>query len=156
MSTLVTRDPGTGLRRGPVRWPDGTPPPPYGCRRCGHSAAGHGWGSHAWERPTNAQILARMKAREKTRRAQRPGPCSEISLWPWANRPFSYATATDDLQKALAELDAEDRPERCEEMTHNSIGSETFCVSDDPDHDGLCDDGEDFTWLGVRNEERGQ
>ncbi|MET8609726.1 hypothetical protein [Streptomyces misionensis] len=68
--SLVTRDPETGLRRGPVRWPDGTPPAPFGCRWCGHQPNAHGgYGAHRWERPTRAQILARMRARALARRA---------------------------------------------------------------------------------------
>ncbi|WP_329307009.1 hypothetical protein OG322_26165 [Streptomyces sp. NBC_01260] len=59
---FVSADPVTGLRRGPIRWPDGTPPPPFGCRWCGHDPAMHGMGAHSWERPTDAQMVARMKA----------------------------------------------------------------------------------------------
>lgn len=70
---LVTRDPATGLRRGPIRYPDGQPPTPFGCRWCGTHRHHHGrsWsparGMHAWERPTDAQILARMQARRAAR-----------------------------------------------------------------------------------------
>ncbi|MFF4900523.1 hypothetical protein [Streptomyces sp. NPDC001068] len=58
-----------GLDHGPVRHPDGTPPHPYGCRWCGIEPAEHrqrrtaAAGLHAWARPTNVQILARMRAR---------------------------------------------------------------------------------------------
>ncbi|MFJ7998970.1 hypothetical protein ACIQ7D_17740 [Streptomyces sp. NPDC096310] len=44
-------------------------PSPFGCRWCGIARRSHGrqWiasqGWHAWEQPTNAQILARMRAR---------------------------------------------------------------------------------------------
>jgi len=75
--SLVTRDPATGLRRGPVRFPDGNPPPPNGCRWCGIEQRHHGRqqiasaGLHAWERPTNTQLLARMKARRKNRATAR-------------------------------------------------------------------------------------
>lgn len=70
---LVTSDPATGLRRGPIRWPDGKPPTPFGCRRCGHPENRHGLGWHRWERPTKAQMLARMRARRERRLAIR-GP----------------------------------------------------------------------------------
>jgi len=71
--SLVTRDPATGLRRGPIIYPDGRPPVPSGCRWCGagqygharRHAPGHGW--HTWEQPTDAQILARMRARRNAR-----------------------------------------------------------------------------------------
>lgn len=72
--SLVTRDPATGLRRGPVRFPDGSPPTPDGCRWCGlpypHSRSGiSSVGMHLWQEPTREQRLARMKARRKARRA---------------------------------------------------------------------------------------
>jgi hypothetical protein len=44
-------------------------PAPYSCSRCGNEESYHGlrWhptvGMHRWERPTNAQIKARMLAR---------------------------------------------------------------------------------------------
>ncbi|MFH8581688.1 hypothetical protein [Streptomyces zaomyceticus] len=71
--SLVTRDLATGLRRGPVCYPDGRPPTPYGCRWCGTEQSGHGqrWkasvGLHRWEQPTRVQILARMRARRNAR-----------------------------------------------------------------------------------------
>ena len=73
--TLVTRDPTTGLRRNGIRYRDGNPPIPSGCRWCGISERYHGqrwvpshsW--HKWEQPTPAQILARMKARRAARPA---------------------------------------------------------------------------------------
>ncbi|MFE5958902.1 hypothetical protein [Streptomyces rubiginosohelvolus] len=46
-----------------------TAPNPDGCRWCGVQAGNHGrryvssHGMHAWEQPTNAQRLARMRAR---------------------------------------------------------------------------------------------
>lgn len=63
-----------GIAHGWVRWPDGTPPTPYGCRWCGIEQGGHGrrWipgkGMHAWERPTERQIKARMLARRNARK----------------------------------------------------------------------------------------
>lgn len=71
--SLVTRDLATGLRRGPVWYPDGQPPTPYGCRWCGTEQSGHGqrWkasvGLHRWEQPTRVQILARTRARRRAR-----------------------------------------------------------------------------------------
>jgi hypothetical protein len=68
--TLPIQDPATGLRRGAIRHPYGKPPTPNGCRWCGTDPQRHygqhwvpsvGW--HTWTQPTNAQILARMKAR---------------------------------------------------------------------------------------------
>ncbi|WP_327594633.1 hypothetical protein [Streptomyces chartreusis] len=74
----MTKHPSTrcrtcGLHHGPVRHPDGTPPPPFGCRWCGIHPAEHrkrrtaAAGLHTWQRPTNAQILARMHARRVAR-----------------------------------------------------------------------------------------
>jgi hypothetical protein len=75
--TLVTRDPATGLRRNGIRWPDGTAQPPFGCRWCGEERRCHGLhhvpgaGLHEWARPTDAQVLARMKARRRRRAINR-------------------------------------------------------------------------------------
>lgn len=63
------RDATTGMLHGHIRWPEGQPPPPFGCRWCGTEHSGHGlrWmpgkGIHRWEQPTEAQIKARMLAR---------------------------------------------------------------------------------------------
>lgn len=70
-------DPVTGLRSGRIRWPDGNPPDPYGCRWCGWAKAIHGRryagsvGMHGWATPTNEQIYARMVARRDHRQANR-------------------------------------------------------------------------------------
>lgn len=75
--SLVTRDPATGLRRGPVRFPDGHPPLPNGCRWCGCPSWAHGRsfiasaGMHSWTAPTHAQRLARMRARRAAKAAAR-------------------------------------------------------------------------------------
>ncbi|WP_327335868.1 hypothetical protein OG384_04340 [Streptomyces sp. NBC_01324] len=51
-------------------------PNPDGCRWCGYGNP-HGWqylpgkGGHQWEPPTNAQRLARMKARRNARKDTR-------------------------------------------------------------------------------------
>ncbi|MFF6844707.1 hypothetical protein ACFY8X_38955 [Streptomyces tanashiensis] len=84
--SLVTRDPVTGLRRNPIRFPDGNPPTPYGCRWCGTGQSGHGqrWkasvGIHRWELPTRAQVLARMRARRRARLAG-PEPLHATTGW---------------------------------------------------------------------------
>jgi len=84
--SLVTRDPATGLRRNPIRYRDGHPPIPSGCRWCGAGQSGHaqqwkpthGW--HTWEQPTQAQILARMRARRRARLAG-PAPLHATTAW---------------------------------------------------------------------------
>ncbi|MFD5788642.1 hypothetical protein ACFWH1_18715 [Streptomyces sp. NPDC127037] len=66
MSTFITRDPATGMRRGPIRWPDGDPPTIDGCRWCGHDSFEHqDIDDHDWELPTAAQMDARSKAYRK-------------------------------------------------------------------------------------------
>lgn len=90
-ATLVTRDPATGLRRNPIRHPDGQPPTPFGCRRCGNPQGSHGRsyiagaGIHTWERPTNAQILARMRARRAHR--LNPAPPKYHATTRWTGTP---------------------------------------------------------------------
>ncbi|MFJ3182346.1 hypothetical protein ACIPJN_28705 [Streptomyces sp. NPDC086796] len=67
------RDEATGMLHGHIRYPDGHPPVPSGCRWCGRVSRVHGgwWmpgkGFHRWERPTQAQIKARMLARRSAR-----------------------------------------------------------------------------------------
>ncbi|WP_372352601.1 hypothetical protein [Streptomyces sp. KL116D] len=73
-----------------IRWPDGRPPIPFGCRWCGIEHSGHGRryhtarGGHSWEQPTQAQILARMKARRAARTAvcRCPDPNDPADLLP--------------------------------------------------------------------------
>ncbi|MFJ4469513.1 hypothetical protein ACIP2X_18745 [Streptomyces sp. NPDC089424] len=66
-----------GLHHGHVRHPDGTPPPPNGCRWCGIDRAEHrnrrtaAAGLHTWQAPTPAQVLARMHARRAARAESR-------------------------------------------------------------------------------------
>ena len=72
-AALPYKDSNTGLLHGYIRWPEGRPPTPYGCRWCGIERRGHGlqhlWGrpSHRWEPPTQAQIKARMVERMSTK-----------------------------------------------------------------------------------------
>lgn len=67
--TLPTTDPKTGMRRGGIRWSNGNPPTPNGCRWCGAPERGHcgrwtnGAGWHQWTPPTAAQRITRMRAR---------------------------------------------------------------------------------------------
>ncbi|UDM00030.1 hypothetical protein [Streptomyces longhuiensis] len=83
------RDVITGVLHGHIRWPNGRPPTPSGCRWCGTEQSGHGrrWtpghGIHAWMQPTQAQILARMKARRAARKAV--CRCPQDDEW----RPFA-------------------------------------------------------------------
>lgn len=69
------RDEGTGMLHGHIRWPNGRPPTPFGCRWCGTERGHHGrsWmpghGVHAWVQPTQAQIKARMLARRNARKS---------------------------------------------------------------------------------------
>lgn len=71
---LQLRDEHTGLRHDVVRWAAGATPP-FGCRWCGTERDGHGrrWvrghGMHSWERPTEAQVKARMLARRNARKS---------------------------------------------------------------------------------------
>lgn len=85
--TLVTRDPNTGLRRGPIRYPNNHPPTPNGCRRCGAPQSSHGrrWipsaGLHTWQPPTQQQILTRMKARRTARLNAAPPKYHATTGW---------------------------------------------------------------------------
>ncbi len=70
------RHPETGMLRGHIYYPDGHPPVPSGCRWCGLSNPHWqywrpGKGYHQYEPPTQAQILARMRARRAARPASR-------------------------------------------------------------------------------------
>lgn len=74
---------------GRVRWPNGQPPTPSGCRWCGAEQRHHGRRSlrgrpsHSWERPTEAQIKARMVARRNARKSV----CRCVE--PWQQQPFA-------------------------------------------------------------------
>lgn len=89
-SGLIYRDLDTGMAHGNVRWPEGQPPTPFGCRWCGAEQRFHGLrnlrgrNSHRWVQPTQAQIKARMLARRNARKAV--CRCPE----PWETpRPFA-------------------------------------------------------------------
>ncbi|MFI0268619.1 hypothetical protein [Streptomyces luteogriseus] len=78
----------TGIAHGYVRWPDGRPATPFGCRWCGTQQSHHGRsymrgrGMHGWEQPTQAQIKARMVARRNARKAvcRCPDPAVEFPV----------------------------------------------------------------------------
>jgi hypothetical protein len=77
LAMLPHRDEVTGIGYGNVRWPEGRPPTPFGCRWCGINQRSHpfgptwmrGRGMHQWEQPTQAQIKARMLARRNARKS---------------------------------------------------------------------------------------
>lgn len=83
------RDPATGMLHGHIRWPHGTAPTPSGCRWCGYAEYGHaqmwlpGRGFHRWAPPTQAQILARMRARRNAYKAV----CRCVP--PWEQMPLA-------------------------------------------------------------------
>lgn len=74
-SGFLYQDCDTGMAHGNVRWPEGQPPTPFGCRWCGTEQRFHGRrslrgrNSHRWVQPTQAQIKARMLARRNARKA---------------------------------------------------------------------------------------
>ncbi len=82
------QDPTTGMLHGHIRWPDGRPPTPFGCRWCGIA---QGWdhcrlwtpgkGVHVWQRPTQAQIKARMLARRAARLNREPARYHAETGW---------------------------------------------------------------------------
>ncbi|MFJ7990274.1 hypothetical protein [Streptomyces sp. NPDC096351] len=83
------RNPETGMLHGHIYYPDGHPPVPSGCRWCGLSGTHWqfwrpGKGYHQYEPPTQAQILARMRARRKARLA---GPALLHATTAWAPDP---------------------------------------------------------------------
>ncbi|MGX1513964.1 hypothetical protein [Streptomyces collinus] len=116
--TLRQTDPATGMRHGAVRHPDGYTPNLDGCRWCGAPSLGH---------------LRRLWAASR-------------GMHDW-EQPTEAQVAARRAARARIEAEAAARrPERCEAMTHNSVGSETFCANEDPDHDDDHDDGNGMTW----------
>lgn len=119
-STLVTRDPATGLRRNPIRHPNNAPPTPFGCRWCGSSQNTHGrrWvssaGLHTWQRPTNAQILTRMQARRATRLNAAPSKYHATTAWAAdhtgeSGEPYCADCKTDGCRRWMRVQDKLDR-----------------------------------------------
>jgi hypothetical protein len=95
------RDVATGLLHGHVRWPDGQPPTPFGCRWRGEQQHHHGRqylrgkAMHSWARPTDEQILARMRARRKARGCRCHLPFVD---------PYAYTCEADDCEWRPSEL----------------------------------------------------
>ncbi|MFD9249569.1 hypothetical protein [Streptomyces bottropensis] len=104
------QDPLTGTLHGHIRYPAGTAPTPYGCRWCGTEQGGHGrrWipgkGMHAWERPTEAQIKARMLARRAARLNRKPARYHAETGWAAdqtgeSGDPYCWDCASDGCRK---------------------------------------------------------
>lgn len=137
---------GNGLRHGPIRFPDGSPPPPHGCRWCGRPTWMHGMGEE-WTRPTPAQTIARMQARRKaraeTRRLARVLTSFDLGSL--------FVGPCERRRRRRAELaqtppPAPPRPVVCDEMNHDGRGHETFCQEDRDDGHETHDDGHGTTW----------
>lgn len=102
---LQLRDERTGLRHDFVRWAAGATPP-FGCRWCGEERGHHGesWvrgrGQHGWERPTEAQIKARMLARRSARKAvcRCPDPMEYGAPQPFAPVVDPWKCEADDCR----------------------------------------------------------
>lgn len=86
-----------------------SPPNPDGCRWCGYDNP-HGWqylpgkSGHQWEPPTNAQRLARMKARRAARKAVCRCPLDDYQP-PFAPVFDPYACEADDCHGYTSETD---------------------------------------------------
>ncbi|MDI9836225.1 hypothetical protein [Streptomyces sp. KAU_LT] len=159
----MTKHPSTacrdcGLQHGNVRHPDGTPPPPFGCRWCGIHPAEHrarrtaAAGLHTWERPTDAQILARMRARRVARVEARHVAAALVEferaaglVGPAERRRRERAEHRRLIEGPVAAW-WPPAPTRCDAMNHNSRGDERFCEIEDPHHEGDHDAGDGFTW----------
>lgn len=146
-SASWTAAPESGMFHGPVRFPDGSPPLPHGCRWCGRPTYEHGardWiasvGPHDWTRPTPAQTVARMKARRAARAESRR--LARVLV----------ACERERRRRERVEQEPEPVPVRpaprrvCDQMNHNSVGAEVFCEIQDPDHEEDHDAGDGITW----------
>ena len=106
------RDEATGMLRGHIRWPNGSPAMPSGCRWCGMAERSHpfgptwlpGRGLHHWEPPTQAQIKARMLARRKARKAICRCPQDDDRPRPFAPVVDPYECEAVDCHGYFSEL----------------------------------------------------
>lgn len=106
---FLYRDCDTGMAHGNVRWPEGQPPTPFGCRWCGTERRFHGRrnlrgrNSHLWTQPTQAQIKARMLARRNARKAVCRCPQDDMPR-PFAPVVDPYRCEADDCRGYFSEL----------------------------------------------------
>ncbi|MFD4662485.1 hypothetical protein [Streptomyces halstedii] len=96
-----------------------------------------------------AQEMARQEreARELIKAARRADPVTRANRSRGAREGWEKRRAREAREQALAEID--DAPVRtgpvCDEMNHNSIGSEVFCQLE-PGHNNDHDDAYGTTW----------
>lgn len=96
-----------------------------------------------------AQQMAdlRRKAREAAKEARRNDPVTRANRSIGARKGWETRRAREARQRLLDSID--NGPARtgpvCDEMNHNSLGSEIFC-QEDPGHEGDHDDGYGTTW----------
>lgn len=96
-----------------------------------------------------AQQMAdlRSKAREAAREARRNDPVTRANRSAGAHRGWEKRRAREARERLLAEID--NGPVRtgpvCDEMNHNSVGSEVFCQLE-PGHEEDHDDDHGTTW----------
>lgn len=96
-----------------------------------------------------AQQMAdqRRAAREALKEARRNDPVTRANRARGARQGWEKRRAREAHEQLLAELD--DGPRRtgpvCDEINHNSVGSEVFC-QEDPGHECDHDDGYGTTW----------
>ena len=103
------QDAATGMMHDHIRFPAGTVPTPFGCRWCGTEQSGHGRrymrgkGLHAWERPTDAQIKARMLARRAAYKSVCRCPRDDDEWRPFAPVFDPYACEAGDCHGYTSE-----------------------------------------------------
>lgn len=82
---------------------------PYGCTHCGEAKRSHGRryvigaGTHAWERPTDEQVKARMLARRAARQPLEPEQPAHGKLWQLLEWSFWGAGMGDVFRMPLAD-----------------------------------------------------
>lgn len=116
--TLLTRDANTGLMRSVIRFRDGSPPLPDGCRWCGIPEETHGdsWSAavavHTWTQPTAAQVDARRAARLR-HGLPVPSPTAPVSL---DNAIAGFRAANEHVRSGCTSCTPAVRlPDMCEE-----------------------------------------
>jgi hypothetical protein len=98
------------------------------------------------------KVLAERRAVQKAARRLELAPVrAEAARKGWETRR-ARETAEQNAEEAAWQADyarTGDGP-WCDEMAHNSVGSEVFCIRQ-PGHDGDCEDIDGFAW--TREEE---